>query len=415
MSKKQFGLLFKAACAKCGQAPNVEKIHVFDEPHKRYNKNTGLRETHKHLIFKMKSGFGHTRLQTELANRGVYGHFSFNLVGYVAYLRYCLMPSAKKLLVDVDQRPWSWPPIEPASLLALCDQPSPQMDARNDVGNTRGRKRKLLTFSEITDAFVDGKVKCEQDAWRLAKARKVAGDDTLFNTLGATRSVHALVAKVRSAWNCEEMSTGTLVVKPEYKLCQFVPMGSIDMALLSWLQGGWRQQALVIYGPAGLGKTELACALVHTVSPAKAFHFLNKVDRLRDVIFSPGEGLVVDEACLATRDADDAKSLVDMKKTRDVTCRNADGVIPRGTPRVFSTNWPWEQFWPHDAFSAAHLEAIKRRVLWVVVGRDVRRLPGAVVNAGGSARADISDGATSALPLYDDEDEADPFEHGFCS
>ena len=67
---------------------------------------------------------------------------------------------------------------------------------------------------------------------------------------------------------------------------------------------------MVLYDLGGLGKTELVCVLAHIVSPAKAFHFVNKVDRIRDVTFSPGEALVVDEACFAQRDVDDAKALV---------------------------------------------------------------------------------------------------------
>ena len=47
--------------------------------------------------------------------------------------------------------------------------------------------------------------------WRI-------GDDTLFITLGAAPCVRLLVAKVRAAWDCELMSTGTLVAKPDYAL-----------------------------------------------------------------------------------------------------------------------------------------------------------------------------------------------------
>ena len=32
---------------------------------------------------------------------------------------------------------------------------------------------------------------------------------------------------------------------------------------------------------------------------------------------------------------DDAKAIIDVEKTRDVVCRNKDGCIPRGTPRIF--------------------------------------------------------------------------------
>lgn len=122
-----------------------------------------------------------------LAGYGVQGHFSFNLKGYVAYLRYLLMPSAKKLLCDLDRDPWAFPRnVKTDQLLALCDKHTPQMDVRNGQaipGGTRGRKRSLLTFSEITDAFVENHVKSAKDAWTLAKARKLAGDDTMFNTL----------------------------------------------------------------------------------------------------------------------------------------------------------------------------------------------------------------------------------------
>ena len=91
--------------------------------------------------------------------------------------------AVKKLQADLDLDPWSWPPASSPSLLAICDTPTPQQDARN--GFSTGRKRKLLTFSEITDAFVEGKVRTEKDAWQLAKNRKVSGDETLWNSLGA--------------------------------------------------------------------------------------------------------------------------------------------------------------------------------------------------------------------------------------
>ena len=161
LSKAETGLMFKQVVTNCGQGPNIAKIHVFDEPHKRYNRATGNRERHKHIVFKMKTPFAHLQMQKALAAKGVYGHFSFNLVGYVAYLQYCLVPSAKKLQADIDQDPWSWPSVASSVLLALCEKLSPQMDARN--GSNGGRKRKFMTFSEITDAFVEGAVRTEKD------------------------------------------------------------------------------------------------------------------------------------------------------------------------------------------------------------------------------------------------------------
>ena len=150
-------------------------------------------------------------MQKALAAKGVHGHFSFNLCGYVKYLQYCLVPSAKKLQADIDVNPWSFPSIKPSSLLALCEKLSPQMQARN--GGTGGRKRKFMTFSEVADAFVEGSVLTEQGAWILAKTRKLIGDDTLWNTLGTSPDVQKLVAKVCQAWNCESMTSGTLCTR----------------------------------------------------------------------------------------------------------------------------------------------------------------------------------------------------------
>ena len=99
LQKEEMGLLFKDMCTKMGLGPAILKIHVFDEPHKRYNMQTKKRQRHKHLVFKMASGFAHLKLKKRFMAHGIYGHFSFNLVGYVAYLRYCLCQSANLRLI----------------------------------------------------------------------------------------------------------------------------------------------------------------------------------------------------------------------------------------------------------------------------------------------------------------------------
>ena len=370
LSKEDFGQLFKTIVTNSGHGPNLLKIHVFDEPHKKYNRASGTRERHKHLVFKMKTTFAHLKIQKALAAKGVYGHFSFNLTGYVQYLKYCMVASAKKLLADIDQKPWSWPSVVPSVLLALCEKPASHMDARS--GSKGGRKRKFMTFSEITDAFVEGGVRSEKEAWMLAKARKVDGDDTLYNTMGATSDVNSLVIKVRKAWDSEIMSGGTLCTQPDYSLEQFVPMDDVHGSLSWWTDGGWKTHSLILSGRGGLGKTEFACALMKKVAPAGTFHFINKIDRLRDVVFSPGEGLVVDETCFFDNDVDDLKNLLDLEKSRDVECRNRDGHIPKLTPRIFSTNWPWEVFWPRQAWYPMHADAINRRHIWIDVWSDLR-------------------------------------------
>lgn len=406
LSKEEFGLLFKDCCAKVGLAPNICNLHVFDEPHKRYNKRTGVRERHKHLLFKMKMAFAHIRLQKEFAARGVYTHFSFNLVGYVAYLQYFMVPSAGKLAADLDPCPWSFRPVPTAALLELCRKPSAQMEARNRASNAsvtstggtrRGPKRKFMTFSEMTDAFVEAGVRTGKDAWMLAKSRKVAGDDVLFNTLGSTPCVDTLVAKITRVWQCESMPEGTLKTSPDHKLSEFIPIASVSPKLIAWMQGGWKKQTLVLCGKGNLGKTDFACALAHAASSKKTFHFINKLDRVRDIVFVDGEALVYDEAFMADRRIDDVKAFIDLEKGRDVSCRNRDGHIPKGMLRIMSTNWPKAAFFPKEASHVEHADAIERRVLWIDVKRDIRR------------------GVAAAVPMQDgpDEEDEDPFDYGF--
>ena len=100
-----------------------------------------------------------------------------------------------------------------------------------------------MTFSEITDAFVEGAVKTEKDAWTLAKSRKLAGDETLWNSLGAAADVPSLVTKVRTAWDCERITGGTLVTKPDYTLEQFIPVEKVSQDLLWWIEGGLAQKS----------------------------------------------------------------------------------------------------------------------------------------------------------------------------
>ena len=179
----------------------------------------------------------------------------------------CLVLAMWRSQTDVGKRenlgheePWSFPPASVQSLLGACGEQSAQMVARNG-GSIVGRKRKLLTFSEITDAFVEEGVRTERQAWIVAKRRKELGDDTLFNTLGNSKCVGALIAKVKQAWACESMTSGTLITELDFPLRHFLPVGSVDKRPPSWMKKDFSELVLILCGKGGLGKTELACAL----------------------------------------------------------------------------------------------------------------------------------------------------------
>ena len=73
LSKAEFGMLFQRVVASAGLTPILAKVHVFDEPHKRYSAQTGVRERHKHLVFKMMTPFAPLPSARQLAQSGAGG------------------------------------------------------------------------------------------------------------------------------------------------------------------------------------------------------------------------------------------------------------------------------------------------------------------------------------------------------
>ena len=86
------------------------------------------------------------------------------------------------------------------------------------------------------------------DSSQLDKARKISGDETLWNTLGAQANVAGLVHKVLSAWNAGNMDSGSFVAVPS----SFVPLPQIHERLPWWLQGGFKEVTLILEGRGGL-------------------------------------------------------------------------------------------------------------------------------------------------------------------
>ena len=125
---------------------------------------------------------------------------------------------------------------------------------------------------------------------------------------------------------------------------------------------------------------------MHACVGQVAFHFINRLDRLRDISFGPKQGLVFDEACMAECSIDDVEGLVDLSKTRDIVARNADGTIPKQTLRIFSTNWTWNRFIRKKS-ARWNNKAINRRVLSVRVNEDIHVL----ANNHGPMRQDEED------------------------
>jgi hypothetical protein len=249
------------------------------------------------------------------------------------------------------------------------------------------KKRKRMDFSELTDCFVANDVRTVKQAWQLAKTMKLDGDVLLWQTLGEQKSVPELLSKFNLAWHGAS-STGTLHTKCDFPLASFV----VPMECHQWAQEGHRTKTLILQGLPKLGKTELACALMLQVR--KSFQFLNTCDDLREVSMEADEGLVLDEVDFSKLSVNDCKAWTDLAKTRRTAARNKNGILLQGTPRIFTTNSKFDEFWPCGLLLPHQIDAIHRRVIWVVC-QDVRQLT-ADQAATGATAALKADGSSSS-------------------
>ena len=79
--------------------------------------------------------------------------------GFAAYCRYLLEASHKKLVSDIDQDPWIWPSSPTKQKVVNMMQAMPKdQQAKNGLTTHSTRKRKMLTFSEVTDIVVEERV-----------------------------------------------------------------------------------------------------------------------------------------------------------------------------------------------------------------------------------------------------------------
>jgi len=388
VSKPELLAIFKEALRHHQLLGDLLLWVAVSEKHKRYNKASLTREMHYHVVMKLRSTFAHAKLKETLARKGIRGEFTFQLVGLAANLMYILRSSSRKPPHEIDPSPEIWPP---STKLESLMNISPQQAARNnmEVDSKKPQKQRTrLTGSEVTDLFVEHSIVSTKGAWQLAKRLKIDGQPQLWETLFAVPSVAQLMAKFLEAWH-ERPASGTLLTTCEFPLSSFF----VPRECEQWLQADHQTKTLIIHGLPKRGKTELACALMLRVRPG-GYHFLNTTDDLRRVEVAADEGLVIDETLFRDHSPNDCKSWCDLKKQRFTQARNSNGRIPQGTPRIFTTNYSWQEFWPPGLLAPDQIESIQRRVLWLSCSSDLRKLaPAIAAHASGDQSRD---GASSS-------------------
>eukprot|EP00972_Heterocapsa_arctica_P116304 16452354-Heterocapsa_arctica.AAC.1 len=364
----------------------LQKVTCHDEPHKRYQPSGECRERHKHIVLLAAGTFAHLRIATAFQKKfGLRLSFSFYQSRFGGYLRYCMVPG-KKPSNDLDLCPAKYP-------LAL-DLQVELAAAEHPVQGGAGKKRKNLTFDEVSNIIIEGPIHTAIALSEAARALKAQGKPELWNYVGALKTLsdeRALVAKV---WRMN----GTLQhamwrAKSPYVLAQF---NLADLPhVRAWLDGGYKKRTLILAGSGGLGKTQLAMALMHHLCPG-GFWFLDDPDDFRtiDGDLQPGHGIVVDEVTLQQTKPNQVKKMFDLENARSIACRYFNASLPGGCPRIFITNDEENEFLP--SMNKRDGSGVKRRMLFQEVERDIRSQPG----SGSSGSQVTAAVATSGEPSH---------------
>lgn len=126
-----------------------------------------------------------------------------------------------------------------------------------------------------------------------------------------------------------------------------------------------RRKALIIYGAAGLGKTQLAKNLI------PRYLLLSDLDDLRDFDPKKHDGIIFDDLSIYDQHIDRQVHLVDVCEDRKFKSRYRNAFIPKGTPRIYTT---------HSVSGPLHLmkvydEGISRRITCWHIQPDPDGLP----------------------------------------
>ena len=254
-------------------------------------------------------------------------------------------------------------------------------------GKKRPRARKTLSFSEFTDYIIEHKCRCEKDLWLLARTLKTGGEDLLWNYL-ETKDANKMLQKALRGWHADKLPSGMLQTQSQFEISQF----NIPPAVVSWMKEDTLTKSLILSGPGGCGKTEMASAILSTFGN---FYFVDKLDVVKTLQFTGCESLLLDDVSLGSLDVDDCKSWLDVTKPRYARCRHEDAFLPPNTRRIFSTNASQQSFFPDAARHVDHLNAIQRRIVWVNVGDNLKASSSSSSGAAANSMASVQVGVVN--------------------
>ena len=359
----------------------LRQMIVVYEPHKKLMPDGSAHEMHYHVCFKMSANFAHKGVSNTLAQHyGLHGHMSYPRKGWYQMAKYVLTDSAVKLPVHLDPTPLFWPTRmtkeDMLKKMQLTEEDylkkraeENRMQSKEESNNGDGthqdrwrKRRRVLDFSEFSDYVLHHKITNEQEFWVLACKEKEAGNPTLWN-YGGMAAVAKQIQKCNKAQMAQfrdDVFLGTSKATSKYPLSAF----NIPDEIRVWMKHFKGEVALIIQGEGGLGKTEMAKAILASMGK---YFFVDSLDTVKSLLFTGKESILFDDVTLQNFSVDEVKSFLDVKSERAVKCRHEDGFIPADTVRIFLTNHERHTFFPRETENKDHSRAINRRMIWVTV------------------------------------------------
>ena len=122
-----------------------------------------------------------------------------------------------------------------------------------------------------------------------------------------------------------------------------------------WCDWDHSKFSLLIWGPAGGGKTQYArWLLAHKFG---GYTYVKKShEELKKISFE--KPLLFDEVYLIDKEAEMSREITDVENGGSVACRNADVLIPPGVPRVFLSNYQYPFKNPREAVYGRRLMSL---------------------------------------------------------
>ena len=220
-----------------------------------------------------------------------------------------------------------------------------------------------MDFAQFTDWVINHKITNEAEYWALAGEQKEKKDNPTLWNYGGQVKVDKMIQKAQrghlAALTTDVFQFASKTTSP-FPLSDFIVPDEIRL----WMENDTKTKSLIIQGTGGLGKTQLAKAILASLGK---YFFVDAMDTIKHLFFVDGEALLCDDVSLGDYQIDQVKSILDISCDRAIRCRHEDGIVPAGTTRIFLTNHEKHVFFPPGFQLQQHQNAIERRMTWVEV------------------------------------------------